>query len=254
MMTQNLTELFEMLLQEWQQYLTRYCQDMIAGSRNKHYTLDKVKNNLHAQWRCYIRGVSQQPKAWQYFTDHYNSGNEVQTILQHIEKHYPLALNIKPEFDPKEPTELLNFTEKAETLLQKFPRILQPLVGTYISNLALENILNHLPTMVNTPVAKLQTKSIPAKWTGTNTNKNEFVQLIYSLHLAGFINNGEGEVTKITEVLAEAFDLNLGKNWQSNHSSSIHKAKKNYEPPVFDQIKKAYLAYTNTLLEDKKKK
>jgi hypothetical protein len=36
------------------------------------------------------------------------------------------------------------------------------------------------------------------------------VQLIYALHEAGLINNGKGEITKITEALAETLELDLG--------------------------------------------
>ena len=102
----------------------------------------------------------------------------------------------------------------------------------------------------NTPV----TNSYPIKWTSKKDNKNEFVQLIYGLHKAGLINEGKGEITKIVESLAGIFKIDLGKGWQANHSSSIHKAKNNYQPPVFTKIKEAYQQYMQDQVEGKKKK
>ena len=102
------------------------------------------------------------------------------------------------------------------------------------------------------------TEKVPIKsgisWTGNKDSKNDFVQMVYGLHRAGIINAGKGEITKIVEALAPVFNVELGKNWQSNHSASIHKVNRNYQPPVFDKIKEAYLKYAEGLLEDKKKK
>ncbi|MBI2722211.1 MAG: RteC domain-containing protein [Bacteroidetes bacterium] len=92
------------------------------------------------------------------------------------------------------------------------------------------------------------------KWTGKKDNKNEFVQLVYGLHKAGLINQGKGEITKIVESLAEAFKIELGKGWQANHSSSIHKANKDYEAPVFAKIREAYKTYVEEQIEHLKKK
>ena len=91
-------------------------------------------------------------------------------------------------------------------------------------------------------------------WTGCRDGKNDFVQMIYGLHRAGLINSGKGEITKIIETLAPAFNVELGKNWQSNHSASIHKVNRDYQPPVFDKVKEAYLKYAEGLIQDKKNK
>ena len=68
------------------------------------------------------------------------------------------------------------------------------------------------------------------------------------------LNEGKGEIIKITESLAETFGIELGKNWQSNHSASIHKAKADYQPPIFDKVKEAYLKYAKSLAYEKKLK
>ena len=100
---------------------------------------------------------------------------------------------------------------------------------------------------------KVQTGS-GINWTGSRDTKNEFVQMVYGLHRAGLINGGKGEITKIVETLAPVFNIELGKNWQSNHSASIHKVNRDYQPPVFDKIKDAYLQYAAGLVEEKKNK
>lgn len=105
------------------------------------------------------------------------------------------------------------------------------------------------PTQKSEPINKLH---YPIQWTGSRDNKNDFVQLIYGLHQAGYLNKGSGEITKIVETLADVLKVGLGKNWQSNLSSSIHKSKNDYEPPVFDKIKRAYVRYTDDLVTAKK--
>lgn len=88
-------------------------------------------------------------------------------------------------------------------------------------------------------------------WTGKRDNKNEFVQLIYALHEAGLINNGTGEITKIVDALAEAFNIKLSKNWQSNHSNSIHRQNRDYEPTIFKTVQEAYQKYCVNLRKEK---
>jgi len=81
------------------------------------------------------------------------------------------------------------------------------------------------------------------KWTN-NTNKNDFVKIIYALYEAKLINNGEGEITKIVEQAATAFGVELGKNWQSNFSKNKNDQNADYDhAAVFDKLKKAYQEY-----------
>jgi hypothetical protein len=56
------------------------------------------------------------------------------------------------------------------------------------------------------------------------------------------------------DAFSEMLGLDLSKNWQSNHSASIHKAKNSYQPPVFEAIKRAYIEYAEDLVEEKKKR
>ena len=122
-----------------------------------------------------------------------------------------------------------------------------------VGYLAFSEVINRLPGYINHTEKSVSSKH-HIKWTGSEKNKNEFVQLIYGLHEAGLINDGKGEITKITEALAELLELDLGKHWQSNLSASIHKANLEYQPPVFDKIKEAYLKYAEKLTYEKKRK
>ena len=90
------------------------------------------------------------------------------------------------------------------------------------------------------------------QWKGNN--KTEFVQFVYALFEAGLITNDSREVTKLVEQLATIFKFDLGNNWQSNHSKSINNRNNDYEPEIFDRIKKAYSAYTEALMQGIKKR
>ncbi|MEO6302473.1 MAG: RteC domain-containing protein, partial [Bacteroidia bacterium] len=131
----------------------------------------------------------------------------------------------------------------------------QNIISFHAGYLALDEILKRIPGYLNPQDNKAsKNKKDIVQWTAPKDAKNDFVQLVYGLHLAGFINNGKGEITKITESLADTFEIELGKNWQSNHSASIHKANKDYIPPIFDKIKEAYLKYSKNLQQEKDKK
>lgn len=90
------------------------------------------------------------------------------------------------------------------------------------------------------------------RWVGTN--KTAFVQHVYALFEAGLVTNESKEVTKLVEEMASIFKVELGKNWQSNHSKSINNRNNDYEPEIFDNLKQAYARYSNKLLTGKNKK
>jgi hypothetical protein len=93
----------------------------------------------------------------------------------------------------------------------------------------------------------------PITW--TNTNNNDFVRFIYGLYHAGFINNGEGEITKTVEQTAALFNVKLGKNWQSNFTKSKHDRNADYDHgSFFDKIKTAFLTYLQQATEKRNKR
>lgn len=87
------------------------------------------------------------------------------------------------------------------------------------------------------------------KWKGKN--KTEFVQLIYALYEDGLIDNEKSEVTKLVADLAIILGLDLGKNWQSNHTKSITNRNNDYDIKIFDRIKRAYENYREDALKTK---
>ncbi len=84
------------------------------------------------------------------------------------------------------------------------------------------------------------------QWTGKS--ELEFVQLIYALHEARYLENDQDEITALVKQVAAAFNYKLGRNWQSNHSESINQRNADYESKVFEKLAKAYGRYRERLL------
>jgi hypothetical protein len=93
------------------------------------------------------------------------------------------------------------------------------------------------PATANTPITK---------WKG---DKVQFYQLIYALHNADYI---DGEVTRIVEDLAKIFDIKLANSWQSGLNHNINANNSDYEPKIFDDLKKGYLDYIKRVSLEKK--
>jgi hypothetical protein len=76
------------------------------------------------------------------------------------------------------------------------------------------------------------------EWTG---NKTDFYKLVYSLHKSNQINNGEGDITKIVEAVAEMFNLKLANSWQSSFSQHKNDNNNGYDHfEIFELLKKTY--------------
>jgi len=91
------------------------------------------------------------------------------------------------------------------------------------------------------------------QWTQKKENKNEFVQLVYALHEAGYINDGKGEILKIVEAMAQALNYKLSDHWHSNHYNSIHRQNSDYEPQIFKTLQQSYMKYSKKSLDEKSK-
>lgn len=246
-------QLFDELLNSYIKTIENNCLAQLKQAKNKTYVQEKILNQIRGMVRMYSRASTKHNKAFNYFVEKYNSGENIENILSKVKTDYPEAMKLTPEKDERENVELVPFGKEEEALLKEFPKDEQRIISFYAAYLALNEITKRTPSYLNKE-EKIPNPKSGLKWTSSKDIKNEFVQLIYGLHQAGFINNGTGEVTKITETLAEVFGLDLGKNWQSNHSASIHKANSDYQPQVFDKIKQAYLGYAVTQRENKKKK
>ena len=89
------------------------------------------------------------------------------------------------------------------------------------------------------------------KW--LSSNETEFVQFIYALKEAGFVGNDDKGMENLVMDFSKAFNFTLGEHWQSNHSSSIHKANADYSPEIFDKLKQAYFNFRLEKIDKKKK-
>ncbi len=85
-------------------------------------------------------------------------------------------------------------------------------------------------------------------WIGTN--ETEFIQLIYALHEGKYIE-GKG-ITKMVEEFSKLLNYPLNKNWQSNHSKSIHESNSDYAPKIFNKLGESYKQYQKKQIEKRK--
>jgi hypothetical protein len=253
-MEKDLNQRFDELLRLYIQTLENTCLNQIKKAKNKPFVHDKVLNQINGITRFHNAAISKHNKAFQYFYEKYNAGEDLEKIITKIKSDFPESLKIAPEIDERENTELIPFGKEEDLLLHEFPSQNQSLIKFHVGYFALEEIRKRIPGYLDQTKA-VETPSVkyPFKWTGDKDNKNEFVQVIYGLHKAGLINEGKGEITKIVEAIAKVFDVKLGENWQSNHSASIHRAKNDYKPLIFHKIREAYEQYMGDQIEHKKK-
>lgn len=90
----------------------------------------------------------------------------------------------------------------------------------------------------------------PIYWKGEN--ETEFVQFIYALHGAGYIEHDSKQIKNLVEDFAYFLNFPLGKNWQVNLSTSIHKRNSDYAPLIFNKLDKAYKDFRVKKINKKK--
>ncbi len=256
-MEKNLNQTFEELLNRYVNSIEKNYQSRFKRAKDK----DFVKKELNQYTDLFYAMISETAgtgKILAVFSDRYKRGEDMNTIISHLKKTFGEVEDILPLrkiVDGKRITLYLSEEDKALKILALDER---KLLKFLIRAIGQQEIQKRLPTMFDEKKdlteGKVNSVSYPVKWTSQKDNKNEFVQLIYSLHKAGLINEGRGEITKIIEKLAEVFKIDLGKGWQANHSSSIHRAKQNYQPLIFHKIQSAYQQYISEQLTLKKNK
>ncbi len=246
---------FEALLQRYIQFIIRDIHQGIQRARDKHHTKMTTK-----QW---IEGVLNHFQSTEIvgelcvaFVLSYKEGYEIKNTLIELHQEYIKRVSEYPYFDIDN-----NSIDKAKKNKRKasFSALLTKAFLRYLAFTKIAEKYDEIISCQGIGITEsaLVSKAALINWTNivpTKENKNDFVQLIYALHQAGYINYGRGEITKIVEAAAIAFNVKLGNNWQSNHSASIHKAKRDYEPPIFRKIQDAYKNYTHDLIDDKRKK
>lgn len=267
----KMKQTFEELLNRYTIMVERNIEKRYTKAKDKEFVRKEIEREFALINVIQVVGEHKE-KMVDTFLTYYRRGESMEETLLFIRKVY--GEDVKDELDFRKVengVSLQIYISAEEKELREFVMSAKKLKHFFIRYLAFLEIEKNLASLfIKSELMPALTKEIQLenkkaseinsnnpvliKWTGSRENRNEFVQLIYGLHSSGFINNGKGEITKIVESLASIFDLELSKNWQSNHSSSIHKSKNDYEPKIFNSIKDAYKDYTMSLVEGKRKR
>lgn len=254
-MEKNTGILFDGLLIRYTKTVERSIKLRIRKARDKEDIKEQINSELDFGISLYQRDKNKSNLFDVFFT-WYNRGEETGKIFSYIRKTFGEdvedVLPFRKIEKGKSITLYISEEDKALKQLVLNDGKLMKFFIRYISYLDIKKRLQELWSEAEKSEIKKQ-HHLTVKWTGSKDNKNEFVQLMYGLHQAGFINEGKGEITKIVETIAGVFNIHLGENWQSNHSASIHKVKNDYQAQIFHKIREAYEQYTDSLIEGKKK-
>jgi hypothetical protein len=85
--------------------------------------------------------------------------------------------------------------------------------------------ISHMEESIFNPILPQTSSKKVLKWT---ESKTALVELIYALHSAGALNNGQTDLKTITEVLQTTFQIELGDHYKIYHdlkSRKIHRTK-----------------------------
>lgn len=254
-MKKDLNKVFEELLNRYINSIEKIYKSRYKKAKDKEFVEEELKKatDFMHDW-LFLDPKS--TKIFDAFWDRYKRGEDVNQIISDITEMYGNLDEILPYTKVDTGKKITLYISEEQRALKAFALDERKLLKFLIRATAYKELQKRFPTLFdekeNTPIEKADTH--PIKWTGKKDNKNEFVQLVYGLHEAGLINQGQGEITKITETLAKVFNVDLGKGWQTNHSSSIHNVKNGYQPPIFHKIQSAYEQYAIEQVESKKKK
>lgn len=108
---------------------------------------------------------------------------------------------------------------------------------------------NDLIIKLQTSSKKEHLKELKVYWNFTNTN--DFVRLVYALHKAKKINNGEGFITQIVPEIALNWKILLSKNWLDTHSKSIRRSSRAVNLGILEILDKEYYRDHASLKEQK---
>lgn len=253
-MKKDIGVLFDELLVRYTKTVEQNIRSRIKKARDK----DHVKAEIRSEIALNIRWAKlDKAKLSKDFLTQYKKGEDTSKIFAHIRKVFGEDVeDILPFKRIENGKKITLYISEENKALKQFALNDKKLMKFFVRNIAYLDIRKRLPDLLSeTDKLSIKTKNNPdLKWTASKDNKTEFVQLIYGLHEAGFINNGKGKITKTVEALAEVFGIGLGDNWQTNHSKSFHNTKSNYEPLIFHKIQQAYKKYTENQIEEKNKK
>ncbi len=144
-----------------------------------------------------------------------------------------------------------NYKDFLQDLLTKYGHILKNGKIEIVLN---NYILGGLTTADNNIGQNIPPNSSIIQWTNPD-NKNDFVKIIYALHEAKLINDGEGEITKIVEYLGNVFNVGLASSWKTNLAKSINNQNSDYnQKKIFELLGDVYLNYAQIRNEKLKKR
>ncbi len=227
---------FEQILPRYAHYWERSLRGQYAKAKDKEYIKGEVRQAVNEVFWSLCNNAALQGIIGSFLAL-YKKGEPPTTIFQQLAAQYN-AEKIVTEREK----ELHGFLADEKQALKLFIRCA-----------AYQEIEWKLPSILNgEPLAAAPSPGSPLQWVSAGENKNEFVQLAYALYHAGYLRTDSGEITKIVETLASLLNVSLGKNWQSNHSASVHNVCNDYEPPIFNKIKSAYLRYSSDKIEAKR--
>lgn len=249
----NLNPVFDDLVDRYEKIIEKSFLSRFRRAKDKEFVIEELtkETDFVLEWLFADSGLK---GLIEVFTKRYKRGDNVDEIIVDLKRIYGEVEDVRPFKKIENGKKITLYLSEEEKALKALALDKRKLVKLLIRDTAFRKIQKRLPTMFHESPQTLLSATYEIKWTGKKDNKNEFVQLVYGLHKAGLINAGKGEITKIVENLAEVFKIELGKGWQANHSSSIHKAKSNYKPPVFTKIQDAYQKYADEQIENVKKK
>ncbi len=252
-MYDTLAEKFDKLLSRYVAHVELSLKARLVNARDKEAVAQEINSDINHIHKIMVATPTGAELINDFYRE-YNRGDSIDDIINSLQKRYGLNLDAFAGAI-KKPEELQIYYSTVDgEYVSQLASDKRKLLKCFVQYMTVQQIKVKFATLIqngnNADVKPMEL--YPVKWTGNRDNKNEFVQLVYALHRAGYINHGQGEITKIVESLAATLNVALGKSWQSNLSSSVHKSKNDYEPPVFEKIKKAYLRYADELIMAKK--
>lgn len=253
-MYDTFTDKYDKLLSRYVTHIERNMKVRLANARDKVAIFEEIGSELANVNRL----MSATPKAAELlgdFVQQYKSGVTIDEILEDLKRRYGYYDDAFAGHINKQKNLTIYYANDEDRRFSLLASDKGKLLKFIVRYMAIQQIKERLSLLSIKTDKTSHAENItlyPVIWTGSRNNNNEFVQLIYGLYQAGYLNEGSGEITKIVESLASILKISLGKGWQSNLSSSIHKSKKDYEPPVFEKIKQAYLRYADDLVMAKK--
>ena len=256
-MKKDLNQVFEELLSRYVNSMEQNYQSKYKRAKDKEFVKVELKSSTDFM-NDWIKEASAKGKMFGVFSKMYKRGDDINVIIAHLRKVYGEVSDERSFKRIENGKRITLYISEEEKALKNLALNERKLLKYMIRATGYAELQKRLPTMFDekeiASTEKTKTNTYPIEWSGKKDNKNEFVQLIYGLHKAGLINEGKGEITKIIETLAEDFKVDLGKGWQANHSSSIHRAKEDYQPRIFHKLQLAYGQYITEQLTLKKNK